>query len=201
MLQLLSMVFVALSLLATPSTVSAQDAHIIKARDSIAQLGDKAQNIVQSKEELGYEASKVKFREMVAKNFDVNTIARFTLGRYWRAATAEEQKEFTGLVQDAILDKYADRILEYNGERFTTTDARAVNDKDAIVNMTVKPEGNPETIFAWRVRNFNGEYRVIDLSIEGISMSVTHRNDFSSIIQRNGGQIEPLLALLRSKKE
>ena len=173
---------------------------IDKSKSHIQSMADEAINIIESQEELGYKQAKERFRDLVQNNFDVKTISRFTLGRYWRAASDQQQKEFTRLVQSVILDKYADRILNYNGERFTVNGARAVSDKDVMVNMTVKPQDNSAVTFAWRTRQFEEGPKVIDLSIEGISMSVTHRNEFSSIIQRNGGQVGALIQKLKDKE-
>lgn len=176
-------------------------ANVDKAKELVDTLGKDALRIIDSKDEIGRDAAQEEFRKIVNKNFDIKTISRFTLGRYWKAASKEDRKEFTSLIQEVILNKYADRILDYQGEAFTVTDARAINDKDVVVNMTVKPDGNPEVSFSWRTRKFGKKYKIIDLSIEGVSMSITHRNEFSGIIQREGGQVSALIEKLAEKKE
>lgn len=145
------------------------------------------------------EQAKVKFRKILNDAFDVQTIARFTLGRYWRVATPAEQKEFTGLIQTAILDKYADRVLSYSGDGYNMKDTKAINDKDYAVEMNIKRDAGAAVDFTWRLRRFGNEFKVIDMSVEGISMSVTHRADFASIIERNGGKVQALINALKNK--
>jgi len=148
---------------------------------------------------LSGEQAKVNFRKILNEAFDVPTIARFTLGRYWRVATPEQQKEFTGLIQTAILDKYADRVLSYSGDGFTMNSSKAINDKDYNVAMTIKRDQGAPVDLTWRLRNNGKAFKVIDMSVEGISMSVTHRADFASIIERNGGQVQALINALKNK--
>jgi phospholipid transport system substrate-binding protein len=50
-----------------------------------------------------------------------------------------------------------------------------------------------------RVRQSGGDYRVIDVAIEGVSMAITQRDDFSATIQRNGGRLSALIEALKSK--
>ncbi len=51
----------------------------------------------------------------------------------------------------------------------------------------------------WRVRQVGGGYKVVDILVEGVSMALTQRSDFASVIQRGGGDIEVLLEQLRQK--
>lgn len=148
---------------------------------------------------LSNEQAKINFRKILNDAFDVPTIARFTLGRYWRVATPAEQKEFTALIQTAILDKYADRVLSYSGDGYSMNSSKAINDKDYSVAMTIKRDAGAPVDLTWRLRRFGNAFKVIDMSVEGISMSVTHRADFASIIERNGGKVQALINALKNK--
>src|SRR5690606_6599519 len=134
--------------------------------------------------------AKVKFRKILNSSFDIPTIAKFTMGRYWRVATPAEKKEYTDLLKTVILEKYADRLLSFSGDGYTIDSSRALNDKDVAVATTIKPANEPPVSFGWRSRKVNGGFKVIDLSVEGVSMSVTHRTDFGSVIERNGGKVQ-----------
>jgi phospholipid transport system substrate-binding protein len=62
------------------------------------------------------------------------------------------------------------------------------------------PNGSqPPVKVVWRVSGSNNNYKVTDVMVEGVSMAVTQRQEFASVIQRGGGQIDPLLKLLRDK--
>jgi phospholipid transport system substrate-binding protein len=144
--------------------------------------------------------AKEKFRVILNDAFDIPTIARFTLGRYWRVATPAQQKEFTGLVQEIIINKYADRLLKAADGTFDITGAQAINDYDYAVMMKVKPVDDAPISFNWRVRDTKGKLKIIDLMVEGVSMSITHRSDFASLIERNGGSVQALIDALKAKR-
>ena len=144
--------------------------------------------------------AKVSFRKILGDAFDLPTIAKFTMGRYWRVATEEQKKEYINLLQIKILDKYADTILSHSGAGFKTASSKAINDNDYVVDMTITRKGEPPVDFGWRLRRFGTKFKVIDIAVEGISMSVTHRTDFASVIERNGGKVEALLDALRQKE-
>ena len=68
---------------------------------------------------------------------------------------------------------------------------------DVLVTSYIVPDAGSKVQVDWRVRNKNGSYQIIDVIIEGVSMTMTQRSDFSSVIQRGGGDFEVLLAHLR----
>ena len=78
--------------------------------------------------------------------------------------------------------------------------ARPDGDKDTLVtSYIVASTGGDKFQVDWRVRNKGGSYKVVDIVVEGVSMSQTQRADFASVIQRGGGGIEPLLVHLRGQ--
>jgi phospholipid transport system substrate-binding protein len=147
------------------------------------------------------EEAKKQFRVILNNAFDLDTIARFTLGRYWRIASPAEQRNFTGLLQRVILNKYADRLLEFSGDKYTVDKARTLNARDIVVNSTIYPNDKPPVAFDWRLRRVGSSYKVIDLAVEGISMSVTHRSDFASVIESKGGKVQSLIDALQDKED
>jgi phospholipid transport system substrate-binding protein len=172
-----------------------------KAKTYIDRLGREAlDTIAQTKSgKLTNVQAKAKFGKLLNESFDTPTIARFTLGRYWRVATPAQQKEFSGLIDDIIVSQYADRILNAADGTYSITGASAINATDYAVLMQVKPVGETPIDFAWRVRETKGQMKVIDLAVEGISMSITHRSDYATVIERNGGNVQALIDALKKK--
>lgn len=146
------------------------------------------------------EQAKEKFRKILQESFDIPTIAKFTMGRYWRVATPAEQQEFTRLLQTVILNKYADRLLESSDNTYVIKSASAINEKDYGVTMSLTPKGKPPVAFSWRLRKSASGFKVIDIGVEGVSMSVTHRTDFANVIERNGGKVQALIDALKDKE-
>ena len=193
----------ALTALVFGPAVNAQAAdQTAQAKSFVDALGSKAMSTIQATHDgkLSADAAKQEFRTLLGQSFDIPTIARFTLGRYWHAATPAQQAEFTSLVDDTIINKYADRVLTASTGTYSITSAQAINDKDYAVTMNIKPTDGSPIDFAWRVRNTNGKMKIIDLAVEGISMSVTNRSDFASVIERNGGNVQALIDALNAKK-
>lgn len=194
----LSLFVLSLFLFTTTPAIAENIAMVDGASKYVENVAQQALNIIGNKK-LSEDQAKTKFQNIMNKSFDIKTISRFTLGRYWRVATKDQQKEYKRLIRDVILNKYADRLLDYSGDTFEIVGGRALNETDTVVTMNVKPKGTAEAVFAWRVRYKGGAYKIIDLSVEGVSMSVTHRSDFSAVIQRNGGSVQSLIDALREK--
>jgi phospholipid transport system substrate-binding protein len=69
-----------------------------------------------------------------------------------------------------------------------------------IVSTDVITPGAPQPLkIDWRLVNDAGAYKISDVIVEGVSMAVTQRSEFASVIQRHGGQIQGLIDLMRQK--
>ena len=161
------------------------------ASDAISFLGDI---------DLSHETKQERFRKLLTRSFDMSTIGRFALGRYWRVSSAEQRKEYQKLFEDMVVDVYSRRFAEYDGQNLEIRGSREDEKGDVVVNSFIVPEvGNQEIKVDWRVRKKGGEFKVIDVMVEGVSMALTQRSDFSSVIQRGGGEVSVLLAHLREQ--
>ncbi len=140
-----------------------------------------------------------RFRQLFREDFDVPVIARFVLGRYWRVATQAEQQEFVRLFEGYIALAYANRLADYGGEQLRVIGSRPDPDGAIVASEIIRTNGAPPAKVDWRVTLVNGNYKITDVVVEGVSMAVTQRSEFASVIQRNGGKVEGLLALLRQK--
>lgn len=160
------------------------------ATQAIAFLGDSS---------MSDSAKQDRFKKLLNDSFDMKTIGRFALGRYWRESTPDQRSEYQKLFNDMIIEVYSKRFAEYKGQGFKTTGVRTDSESDTIVSSVVIPQDGPEIDVDWRVRYKDGRYKVVDIIVEGVSMSVTQRSDFSSVIQRGGGNVQVLLAHLRGQ--
>lgn len=149
-------------------------------------------------DKLTQERRTAKFRELLNESFDIKTIARFSLGRYWRTATKSQKDEYLSLFKDMIIDVYSGRFSEYKGQQLRVVSSRPDGTSDSIVTTTlISNNGDPDVNIDWRVRYKDGQYKVIDVIVEGVSMALTQRSDFASVIQRGGGEVGVLIAHLK----
>ena len=142
-----------------------------------------------------------RFRELLREDFDVPEISRFVLGRYWNVATEEQRAEFVKLFEEYIALAYSTRLAEYTGETFKVTGSRPDAGGAIVSSQILRPAGAAPVKVEWRLIWRNGVYKIFDGSIDGISMAVTQRSEFASVIQRNGGQVQGLITMLREKTE
>jgi phospholipid transport system substrate-binding protein len=141
----------------------------------------------------------VRFRELFQANFDGPGIARFVLGRYWRSASQDEQQEFLSLFEDYVVFVYGTRFSSLNGETLKIRGSRAEESGVIVSTEMINPGSEALVKIDWRLVTDNGVFKINDVVIEGISMMVTQRSEFASVIQRHGGKVSGLLSLMRER--
>ena len=166
----------------------------------IQDLGDQAIKIIANKQQASDQRNS-KFTELLSTYFDLKTIGRFVIGRSWNAATPEQQTEYMDLFKALVIKNYGSRMTLYTGEGFEVTGVRDEgNDMDTTVTSHIThPDGSQPTVIDWRVRKKDGKMGVIDVIVEGVSLSVTQRQEYAAVIQSNGGQIDGLLKAMRDE--
>jgi phospholipid transport system substrate-binding protein len=137
------------------------------------------------------------FHHLLQQDFDVPGIARFVLGPYWRVASESEKEEFRRLFENYIVRVYSDRFAQYRGETLRVTGSRSDPEGAIVTSEIVRPGGAPPIKVDWRMSTHDGLYKISDVIIDGVSMGASERSEFASVIQRNGGQVQGLLAMMR----
>jgi phospholipid transport system substrate-binding protein len=133
------------------------------------------------------------------RGFDVPTIGRFVVGRHWRTASKAQRKEYVGVFRDFIVKIYSRRFGSFSGERLEVTGVRAEDDRVSVVTSKLASRGSRPTRIVWRVRRNSDKFRVVDVNVEGVSMLITQRDEFLSVIRRKGNGIAGLIVILRDK--
>jgi phospholipid transport system substrate-binding protein len=189
------------SLLQTPVQLVQARANatpIPEASSFITSLADRAIAGLADKD-IGVDERASRFRNLLTAGFDIPTIARFVLGRYWRVATPDERDEYTKLFEDYIVQSYSQRFTQYGGETLQVGGAAAQDDNEVMVGSNlVRPSGPPVKV-DWKLRHEGQSFKIIDVVVEGVSMSVTQRDDFSATIASHGGKVAGLIDVLRQK--
>jgi phospholipid transport system substrate-binding protein len=127
---------------------------------------------------------------------DLELVARLILGRHWRTASEQQREQYLELFRAYALDNLASRIHLYEGQDFEITGAQVVSDRDAVVTTRIVGGQQPLTV-NWRLREVNGNLVAIDVVVEGVSLIVSLRSEFDSVIERQG--LDGLLAQLRQR--
>lgn len=194
-------VFIGLGLaLFTLPTQATADDFSAGAHEFVRQLADKAIEALAGEEITERQRTK-NFRRLFREYFDIGVIGRRVLGRHWRKAKPGERKEFLSLFENLIVTTYVKRFRQYTTKSLIISGTTSRNHRMVIVHSRILPSGGTPAIRVdWRVDFPDGAYKVTDLVVEGISMVQTQRSEFSSVIRRNGGKVQGLIAALRQKK-
>jgi len=167
------------------------------AADFIAQAGNSVLTLARDRS-LSEAELKQRLGAIAEKDFDAPRIAKFVLGRYWRTASEAERQQFIQAFENYMVQVYASRFRQYGGAQFKVTGERQDGQTSMVTTDIAQPNGQPAHVI-WQVVQTPTGYKIIDVSIEGISQAVTYRQEFSSVIEQNGGRIAALTQQLRQK--
>lgn len=162
----------------------------------VQKMGDQALTSLTARElEGNVRAQRV--RSLLRENFDVQTIGRFVMGPSWKTATPAQKSQYLSLFEDMIVATYSKRFAEYSGQSFKVTSSTAAGGSDSLVKSQILQKDGPPVNVDWRVRNKDGGFKVVDVVVESISMTMTQRDDFAGVISSKG--IDGLLDVLRQR--
>ena len=139
-----------------------------------------------------------RFRRLLVDRFDMAAISKFVLGRYWRSTNETQRVQFQQLFVDFIVGSYSVRFSEYLGEGVKVTGTSAEDDGTILVQSKIDMPSSEDIRVDWRLRSSGGNFAVVDVIVEGVSMDVTQRSEFTRIIRDRGG-INGLIEALRTK--
>ena len=151
-------------------------------------------------ESINQQEKEVRFGKLFDENFDIPSISRFVLGKYWKSATTAQKKEFIVTFRNYIVKTYSSRFSEYSGEKLSLINSEnESNPKLFVVHTALNREDAPPIKVDWRVGLKKDRYVILDIIIEGISLAVTQRSEFVSVIEQNDGNVDNLIRLLKEK--
>jgi phospholipid transport system substrate-binding protein len=132
---------------------------------------------------------------VVVPHFDFDATARLVLGRYWRDMTPQQQQRFVREFSTHLVRFYATSLIKYKDQTIDFKPLRAPDAADDVAVHTEVEQGNgPAIPIDYRMHLKGGEWKVYDVSIDGISLVASNRNSYAAEI-RNGG-IDTLTARL-----
>ncbi len=169
----------------------AEEGALQKGQAFIQDLGDRGIAELTGKN-LSEKERRANFEKLFKEAFDYERIGKFVLGRH-RKAMAARMDEYLKLFKDTIVRTYAARFGEYNHEKFKVLSSRSTGKPKTgqitlvVVSEILRPNGTKVSI-EWQVyRKPDGSFMIYDVVVEGVSMALTQRSEYGSIIQNQGG--------------
>ena len=137
-------------------------------------------------------------KKIAKETVDIKGIGYYTLGAYRKNLSEDQKKEYLILFEEYFLKTFSSRLAEYSNPEIEVISKKKINDNYTIVSSKlVATKQRPEVKIDWRIYTKNPENLLIrDLIIEGLSLARTQKEEFSSIIQSNDGDINALFNTL-----
>ncbi|MBV9538314.1 MAG: ABC transporter substrate-binding protein [Acidisphaera sp.] len=135
---------------------------------------------------------------IIDRAVDVDDIGRFCLGRFWRTASPQQQRDYINLFHRVLTINITGKIGEYRG--VSVSIGNAVDREGAVaVSSTVNRPGNAPARVDWVVSDASGSPKIIDVIAEGTSLRITQRQDYASYLSRNGNNVQALIDAMRKQ--
>ncbi len=136
-----------------------------------------------------------KLKEIAKETVDIKGIGYYSLGTHRKSLSKDQLINYLNVFEEYFLKSFSSRLAEYSNPEIEVNSKKKLNDNYTIVSSTlVATDSRPEVKIEWRVYTKNPENLLIrDLIIEGLSLARTQKEEFSSIINSNDGNIDALL--------
>ena len=170
----------------------------VEPKDFIQSTVDQASNILS--DEISNEQKIEKLKLIAKETVDVKGIGFYTLGKNRKNLTDDQKKKYSDLFEQYFLKSFSSRLVEYTDPQIDVNTQEILNKNYTIVNSTLRgTDKRPEIKIDWRVYTKVPEKPLIrDLIIEGLSLARTQKEEFSSIINSNDGDINSLFKTLEN---
>ena len=176
-------------------TADEPEAFIVQLRDvSLEQLTDQS---------VAAEERRARFQTLLNEGFDVEAVSSFVLAKYWRQASDNERQMFKTVFSDVltarflpVFDLYQDG-MDLSVDR--VSEAGGSGQVFDVFSTLKRPNEEPVKI-AWRLlQRDGGNFKIVDVRVENLSMAITLRSEYTTQLQRNGGSVAGLIDDLKQR--
>ena len=166
-------------------------------KEFITEIVNEAKKILVKTNSKDFKTSKLS--EIAKETVDIEGIGYYSIGEYKKNLSEEQLKEYLILFEKYFLISFTSRLADYSDPKIEVVSEKVINNKYTIVeSILIATDKKPEVKISWRVYTKNPDQPMIrDLIIEGLSLARTQKEEFSSVIENNNGDINQLFAALR----
>ena len=180
---------------------SSTSANNIDPKDFIQEIVDDAKKILIASNSKEFKSEKL--TEIAKEKVDIIGIGYYSLGSYRKALNDEQKEKYNLLFKDYFLKSFTSRLSDYSDPKINVLSSEKKNENYTIVySLLLATDKKPEVKIDWRVYTKNPQKLLIrDVIIEGLSLARTQKEEFSSIIENNSGDINALFSKLKEFSE
>ena len=163
----------------------------------IQEIVDKAKEVLVDSNTQEFKTKQLS--EMALETVDINGVAYYSLGNYRKELNDKQMKEYLVLFEKYFLKSFTSRLTDYSEPKIDVVSVEVLNPKYTIVkSVLLATDKKPEVKIEWRVYTKNPDKPLIrDLIIEGLSLARTQKEEFSSVIETNNGDVTKLFITLK----
>ena len=162
----------------------------------IETLGQKVLAVQASRQADAAEARLAALHGLIRGGFDLDLISRLVLGKFWGRATEGQRAAFKDLFARYLLNTYARHLNSYRIDTLVVISSNRAGERDYLVQTSIERDSEVTDV-VWRLRARDGEYRIIDVLLHGISLTLIHRSEFASDVRKKG--LDGMLRVLRDR--
>jgi len=140
----------------------------------------------------------VALQAVIDKIVDVSSVGRFCLGRFWRTASADEQKQYMDLFHKVLLKNITGKVGDYSGVDISIQRTSTREDGVVVTTTVARPNAAPAKV-DWLVSQESGQPLIVDVIAEGTSLRLTQRNDYGAFLSRNNNSVTALIDALKQQ--
>ena len=139
-----------------------------------------------------------KLKSIAKETVDIRGVGFYSLGSARKKLDEKQIKTYSNLFEQYFLKSFSSRLAEYTNPEIEVIDKKILNENYTIVNsLLIATSDRPEVKIDWRIYTKNPNSPLIrDLIIEGLSLARTQKEEFSSILNSNDGDINALFKIL-----
>jgi len=166
-------------------------------KEFIAEIVDEAKKILVASNSKEFKTQKLS--GLALKTVDIKGVAYYSLGKYKKKLNEEQMEKFLNLFEKYFLKSFTSRLTDYSDPKINVIETEVLNEKYTIVkSLLLATSKRPEVNIEWRVYTKDSNKPLIrDLIIEGLSLARTQKEEFSSVIEANNGDINKLFLSLK----
>lgn len=138
--------------------------------------------------------------EVIFPHFDFAIMSQWVLGEHWNSADEASRAAFVDQFRKLLVRTYATALLEFSDQTITYPEIEQKGGANtALVRQEISQEGGAPMPILYRLHNKTGEWKVFDVSVDGVSLVKTYRASFGAMIK--DGSLAALIDELASKNK
>ena len=144
------------------------------------------------------ESKIIKLNDIAERSVDISGIGMYALGKHKKSMSEDEKTKYKKLFRSYFLKSFSSRLVDYTDPKINVVSEKKINEKYTIVNSVLEATSKrPKVKIDWRIYTKNPDKPLIrDLIVEGLSLARTQKEEFNSVIQNNGGDLNSLFKTL-----